>query len=81
LGRGTIHLSHLEVLVIDEADRLFDMGFLPSIRSILKYIPQRRQTLLFSATMPGDIRRLVQEVLHEPVTVQIGRSAPATTVS
>ncbi|MDP6783121.1 MAG: DEAD/DEAH box helicase, partial [Dehalococcoidia bacterium] len=77
----TIHLSHLEVLVIDEADRLFDMGFLPSIRSILKYIPQRRQTLLFSATMPGDIRRLVQEVLHEPVTVQIGRSAPATTVS
>jgi ATP-dependent RNA helicase RhlE len=81
LWKGTVDLSHLEVLVIDEADRLFDMGFLPSIRGILQCILHRRQTLLFSATMPGDIRRLVQEILHDPVTVQIGRSAPATTVS
>jgi ATP-dependent RNA helicase RhlE len=81
LWKGTIDLSHLEVLVIDEADRLFDMGFLPSIRGILQCILHRRQTLLFSATMPGDIRRLVQEILHDPVTVQIGRTVPATTVS
>ena len=81
LWKGTISLSKLEVLVIDEADRMFDMGFLPSIRGVLECIIHRRQTLLFSATMPGDIRRLVKEVLHDPVTVQIGHTAPATTVS
>jgi ATP-dependent RNA helicase RhlE len=81
LWKGTVDLSHLEVLVIDEADRMFDMGFLPDIRNILRCILHKRQTLLFSATMPGDIRRLVQEILHDPVTVQIGRSAPAKTVS
>jgi len=81
LWKGTVDLSHLEVLVIDEADRMFDMGFLPSIRGVLQCILHRRQTLLFSATMPGDIRRLVQEILHDPVTVQIGHSVPATTVS
>jgi ATP-dependent RNA helicase RhlE len=79
--KGTIDLSHVEVLVIDEADRMFDMGFLPDIRNILKCLTGRRQTLLFSATMPADIRRLVQDVLHRPVTVQIGRTAPALTVS
>ena len=81
LWKGTIDLSHLEVLVIDEADRMFDMGFLPDIRSILRCLIKPRQTLLFSATMPDDIRRLVQEILHDPVTVQIGHILPATTVS
>ncbi|MBI2852290.1 MAG: DEAD/DEAH box helicase [Chloroflexi bacterium] len=81
LWKGTINLAQLEVLVIDEADRMFDMGFLPGIRSILQCILHRRQTLLFSATMPDDIRRLVGEVLHDPVTVQIGRTQPAMTVS
>ena len=81
LWRGTINLSDLKVLVIDEADRMFDMGFLPDIRSILRCVMKPRQTLLFSATMPDDIRRLVQETLHTPVTVQIGRTLPATTVS
>jgi ATP-dependent RNA helicase RhlE len=81
LWKGTIDLSHLEVLVIDEADRMFDMGFLPDIRNILRCLLQPRQTLVFSATMPDDIRRLVKEVMHDPVTVQIGRTAPATTVS
>jgi ATP-dependent RNA helicase RhlE len=81
LLKGTIDLSHVEVLVIDEADRMFDMGFLPDIRSIVRCLTKPRQTLLFSATMPDDIRRLVQEVLRNPVTVQIGISAPAVTVS
>ncbi|MCX6004939.1 MAG: DEAD/DEAH box helicase [Chloroflexi bacterium] len=81
LWKGTINLSNLEVLVIDEADRMFDMGFLPDIKNILKCLIKPRQTLLFSATMPNDIRRLVQDTLHNPVTVQIGRSAPAATVS
>ncbi len=81
LWRGTVDFSNLEVLVIDEADRLLDMGFLPSIRGIMECILHKPQTLLFSATMPSDIRRLVQEFLHNPVTVQIGRSAPVTSVS
>jgi ATP-dependent RNA helicase RhlE len=81
LWRGSIDLSHLEILVIDEADRMFDMGFLPDIRRILKCLLKPRQTLLFSATMPNDIRKLVKEVLHNPVTVQIGHTAPAATVS
>ncbi|MBM2824975.1 MAG: box helicase domain protein [Dehalococcoidales bacterium] len=81
LWKGTISLSDLEVLVIDEADRMFDMGFLPDIRNILRCILKPRQTLLFSATMPEDIRHLVREILHDPVTVQIGRTLPAETVS
>ena len=81
LWQGNIDLSHLEVMVIDEADRMFDMGFLPDIRNILKCVLQERQTLLFSATMPDDIRRLVHDILHDPVTVQIGRTVPAITVS
>jgi len=81
LWKGTVDLSHLDVLVIDEVDRMFDMGFLPSIRGILQCILHQRQTLLFSATMPDDIRHLVQEIMHDPVTVQIGRTVPATTVS
>jgi len=81
LWRGSIDLSNLEILVIDEADRMFDMGFLPDIRNILRCILHKRQTLLFSATMPENIRRLAREILHDPVTVQIGRRLPAKTVS
>jgi len=81
INQGTIRLSSLEVLVLDEADRMFDMGFLPDIRKILKHVPTKRQTLLFSATMPDDIRRLAHEILHDPVTVQVGHTAPVNTVS
>ena len=81
LWKGTITLSGLETLVIDEADRMFDMGFLPDIRNIMKCIMQKRQTLLFSATMPESIRKLVKEFLTDPVTIQIGRTLPAETVS
>ena len=81
IGQGTIDLSHLEVLVLDEADQMFDMGFLPDIRRILKQIPAKRQTLLFSATMPPDINKLAQEILNDPVTVKVGNTAPPVTVS
>ncbi len=81
IGQGTIDLSRLEVLVLDEADQMFDMGFFPDIRRILKHVPKQRQTLLFSATMPEEIRRLAHEVLNSPVTVQVGTVAPAVTVS
>jgi len=81
LNRKTINLASLEVLVIDEADRMFDMGFLPDVRRIVKQLPPRRQTLMFSATMPDDVRKLTDEVLHNPVTVRVGHSAPPSTVS
>lgn len=81
LGQGTVNLSNLEVLVLDEADQMFDMGFLPDIRKILKQIPDKRQTLLFSATMPDDIRRLAGEILTKPVTIQVGSIAPPVTVA
>jgi len=81
INRRTVNLSRLEVLVLDEADHMFDMGFLPDIRRILKSLPTRRQTLLFSATMPVEIRRLANEVCTDPVSVKVGNSAPADTVS
>jgi ATP-dependent RNA helicase RhlE len=81
LWKGSVDLSHVEILVIDEADRMLDMGFLPDIRNILRCMLNKRQTLMFSATMPTDIRRLAGEILEEPVTVQVGRTAPASTVS
>jgi len=81
INRGTINLSGVKTLVVDEADRMFDMGFLPDLRKILKNLPPRRQTLLFSATMPGEVRHLVRDILRSPQTVQAGRLAPAGTVS
>lgn len=81
LQQKTIDLSHLEVLVLDEADQMFDMGFLPAIRKLLNHLPRERQTLLFSATMPIEIRRLANEILRNPQTVQVDTVAPAATVS
>jgi ATP-dependent RNA helicase RhlE len=81
IDAGGIDLSHVEVLVLDEADRMCDMGFLPDIRRIIRQVPEKRQTLFFSATMPKDIRALADRILNDPETVQIGTIAPAQTVS
>lgn len=81
ITRGAIDLTRLEVLVLDEADHMFDMGFLPDIRRILKHLPSKRQTLLFSATMPEEIRRLAHDALNCPVTVQVDNTTSAATVS
>jgi len=81
INRGNVDLSTLEVLILDEADQMLDMGFMPDIRRILRNLPQNRQTLLFSATMPKEIKQLAREILQKPVTVQIGNPAPADTVS
>ncbi len=81
IDQGTIDLSHVEVLVLDEADRMFDMGFLPAVRKIIKHLPTQRQTLLFAATMPADVRKLAHEILRAPVTVQVNYAAPISTVA
>lgn len=80
IQRRAVNLSGIEWLVLDEADHMFDMGFLPGIRKILRTLPKARQTLMFSATMPGEIRSLANEALKTPVTVQIGHTAPANSV-
>lgn len=81
LWKGTLSLAGLEIMVIDEADRMFDMGFLPDTRNVLKCILHPHQTLLFSATVPDDIRKLAHEIMDKPVTVQVDQTLPAKSVS
>ena len=73
IQRGTMNLSMIEVLVLDEADRMFDMGFINDVRKIVAELPAERQTLLFSATMPTEIKKLTESIQKSPVMIQIGR--------
>jgi ATP-dependent RNA helicase RhlE len=81
MGQRLVNLNSIEVLVLDEADEMFDMGFLPAVRCILTALPTARQTLLFSATMPSEVRTLTTEFLRRPVTIEIGVSRPVETIS
>ncbi len=81
LERGNLNFSALAVLVLDEADRMLDMGFLPDVRRILRALPAERQTLLFAATMPQEIEILAYQTLKTPVVIEVGcRATPVSTV-
>jgi ATP-dependent RNA helicase RhlE len=81
LAQGYINFELITHCVLDEADRMFDMGFIVSLRRILRYLPPRRQNLLFSATMPPEVRSLTQEFLYKPREVRIGATAPPPELS
>jgi ATP-dependent RNA helicase RhlE len=81
MNQGLVSLNGIEILVVDEADRMLDMGFIRDIRKIVAKLPVKRQTLLFSATMPADIRGLADSILNDPVTVKVAaKNAAADTV-
>src|SRR3954467_10401633 len=81
MNQGTCRLDRVEYLVLDEADRMLDMGFLPDVKRIVQKVPQKRQTMLFSATIPPQIDSLIKWAMKNPETIEIGvRRSPASTV-
>ncbi len=81
MRQRTVDLSNVDILVLDEADQMFDMGFLPDVRQIIRVLPENCQKLLFSATMPSEIRKLAHDFLKSPETIQIEHTAPIATVA
>jgi ATP-dependent RNA helicase RhlE len=75
LERGTVKLEHVEIVVLDEADRMLDMGFQPQLRRIMRMVPRERQTLMFSATMPAQVAQVAREFLTKPERVNVGEKA------
>jgi ATP-dependent RNA helicase RhlE len=80
MNRGAVSLAHIETLILDEADHMFDMGFLPDVRRIIAACPAERQNLLFSATMPSEVRKLADKILQDPEVVELSHSQPAETI-
>ncbi len=80
-GRGTVNFRSIKYFVLDEADRMCDMGFLPEIKKIMYRIPQGRQNLFFSATIPTPIQKLAERILDQPEKISVGRQAPTSTIS
>jgi len=81
IAQGHAKMKDIELLILDEADRMFDMGFLPDVRRIVKAVPENRQTMMFSATFPADVELLAKQALKEPQKIAMGISRPAYTVT
>ena len=80
LSLGNVDLSHTSIFILDEADRMLDMGFIEDINHIVSYLPTQRQTILFSATMPDEIQSLARRILHNPVSIELAIARPADNI-
>src|SRR5690606_38723052 len=81
IAQGHAKMANIEILVLDEADRMFDMGFLPDVRRIVKAVPEKRQTMMFSSSIPPDVELFANQALKEPQKIAMGIVKPAHTVA